>query len=261
VVWAMVDTQNTVSEINENNNTGHVGMAVMLPDLDVLKVTVPTSNVTINQPITISATVQNTGAVDVIGAFEIDLYQNLASAPGAQVGDVNCNVNSLAALATTTCTGTVTYATAGSYTVWAQADTMNTVAESNETNNTGHVGLTVALPDLMLTRVTATPSTGTAPQVVTITATIKNASGVDAIVPFNVDLYQNLASAPGVSDVGDATCTVDGLAATASTTCSATVTYETAGTYQVWGQVDTMNAVTETDESNNVTKGPSVRLH
>jgi CARDB/Protein of unknown function (DUF642) len=262
VAWALVDAQNTVSESNERNNTGHVGLAVMLPDLDVTKVTVPSTNVAVNQPVTISATVENTSAVDVIGGFEISLYKNLASAPGvSSVSDVNCPVSSLASMATTTCTGTVTYSAPGSYTVWAQADTLNDVAESNEANNTGHASLTVALPDLIITRVTATPTTGTAPVDVTITATVKNASSVDVIVPFRVDLYQDLASAPGVSDVSDVFCPVGGLAAATTTTCSATVTYEAAGTYQVWGQVDALNAVTETKESNNVTKGPTVRMH
>ena len=450
IAWAKVDTTNTVKETNENNNTGHVGVAVMQPDLIVTGLTVdPSGTLVIDQPVSFSITVTNASGVDAINPFRIDLYKNQPTAPGpTQNGGAHCTVNGgLAAHASYTCTKTMTYSGAGSRNVWAQvdtgqsvdeskednnlagpttvtvvstvtltlnkagigsgtvtgggnysyqtvavnadpaigsvfagwsgtnatecatgfvemtadktctatfdvdgppsdlvvssitaspspaavgepvtvtatitnsggstasgfnvdlakpavgdsgqhtcagntlaagdtmtcvatfsyngtgtkhiwaqADTQNSVGETNETNNTKSVGLSVAKPDLYLSKVTAiNPTTnkaqwsGTAPLTLTLTATVTNASGVDVYTPFNIDLYQNNPTAPAVGDPGDVTpCTVPSLAPHATVTCSATVTYSTPDTYIIWGQADTGNAVDETNEGNNVKQG------
>lgn len=61
-----------------------------------------------------------------------------------QGGVFTCHVYSLASLEKAICSTTVTYGTAGTYLVWAQADTQNTVNETNETKNLkGPVSVTV----------------------------------------------------------------------------------------------------------------------
>jgi len=205
------------------------------------------------QVVTVTATVRNQG-ITAAANFQIDLYKNLLTKPTVgQVGDVTCNVATLAAGATTTCTDTVSYDAAGFYS--AQVDTMNAVAESNETNNLrGPILVRMKLPDLRIVRLKASTTTPTVGTPVTLTATVMNLSLVNAGA-FEIDFYNNLASAPSVSQVGDVTCAVSGLAKLASTTCTGTVTYTAPGTYQIWAQADTLNAVAETKEGNNV-KGP-----
>jgi len=215
----------------------------------------PVMPVAQGQPVTITAIVRNKGTT-AANNFAVDLYKNQLIKPSVlQVGDWTCNVPSLAAGATTTCTSTVSYDTAGTYRVRAQVDTMNAVAETNEKNNLkGPVVVRVKLPDLRVMRLTASTTTPTAGNPLTLTATVMNLSQVSAGA-FEVDLYQNLASAPGVSQVGDVTCNASGLAKLATTTCTGTVTYAVPGTYLVWAQADTMNTVAERNEGNNV-KGP-----
>jgi len=256
-VRAQVDTLNSVAEINESNNVaGPAREVVRLTDLRITSLIVPSDNVTVGQPVTISATVTNVSAVDA-SAFAVDLYKNLTGAPGVtQVGDVTCNVGVLASGASTTCSGTVTYSTTGTFEVWAQADTQNAVAEVNEGNNLrGPVSVTVALPDLVVTSLRTAPTTAVAGQAVTLLANVYNAGGYAAGNAFTIDLYQNTASAPVPSQVGDVTCTVTSLDIRGRASCSGTVIYNVSGTYQVWAQVDTANADAESDEANNVS-GP-----
>ena len=231
------------------------------PDLAIDSLMVVPNPVALGQPVTITATVRNKG-MTAANNFTIDLYKNLFTKPTVgQVGDVTCNVASLAGGATTTCSHTVSYDTKGAYKVRAQVDTMNAVAETNEKNNLkGSILVMVKNPDLWLIKLTASTTTPTVGQEVTLTTSVMNFSLVSTGA-FEVDLYRNLADAPGVSQVGDVTCNVSGLAKLAMATCTGKVTYAAPGTYQIWAQADTMNAMAERSEVNNA-KGPiKVTVH
>ena len=253
--WAQADTLNTVAETSESDNTNHNSVSIRQPDLRMMSLTVSPSPVAVGDPVTIEATVENVGTVDVIGAFSIDLYKNLSSAPTiGQVGDAACNQSGLAAGATYICTGTVTYTGGGTFNVWALADSQGTVQETNETDNTkGPVSVTVALPDLAITGLSLPTGGLTTDNPVTVTATITN-NGAAPASGFVVDFYKDLSSAPSTSQAGDANCPISGLAAGASTTCSVDLSYPV-GTFQLWAQADRLNAVTESNEGNN-TAGP-----
>ena len=263
VMWAQVDTQNTVAETDETDNTDHLGIAVRLPDLQVNQLTVPTSNITVDQPVTISAVVENASAVDEFTPFEIDLYQNLAGSPGiSQVGDVTCNVGFLAPKETTTCSATVTYSTTGTFNVWAQADTQNAVNEASESNNLkGPASVTVAYPDLVISALRTSTTSASVGQSVTLIAYAHNGGGYAATSPFTIDIYQDSPTAPTPTQVGDISCTVNSLGTGRTVYCRGNVTYSAAGTYQVWAQVDRANADVESDETNNTAGPATITIH
>jgi trimeric autotransporter adhesin len=77
---------------------------------------------------------------------------------------------------------------------------------------------------------------------------------------FSVDLCKTLAGAPASGQVGDAACVSTGLAPGASGTCTLTINYSVAGTYNVWAQVDTYQQVAESSESNNRFGSRTVRM-
>ena len=225
------------------------------PDLVLSSVTAAPSPAAVGETVTLTATVTNSGT-SAADNFEVDLYQSLSGAPDiGQTGDVSCQIATLAPGDSTTCSGQVSYDTTGIYIVWAQADTLGTVPEADRSNNTSHVGLVIRLSNLRIMSLTV-PASATVGQPVTLSAVVENVSSVDVYGAFEVDIYQNLATAPGVGQVGDITCSVPSLTPHGEFTCSGTVTYNSAGTDDVWVQVDTLNTVNETDESNNI-HGPS----
>jgi len=107
------------------------------PDLVVTRVTFPNS-ATAGSTQTFAAIVQNNGTATA-GTFLVGLYYSTDST--ITTGDTlvgTCNVNSLAAGASTTCSVSLTVPgslSAGTYWGGAIADYLNQVAESNESNN------------------------------------------------------------------------------------------------------------------------------
>ena len=105
------------------------------PDLVVQSIDSDKTGVLENQPLEITVSVKNQGDADA-GGYSIDLYKNLTGAPGpSQIGDESCTKAGLAAGQTDSCTFSISFDTPGSYSVWAQADTGDAVAESDESNN------------------------------------------------------------------------------------------------------------------------------
>jgi subtilase family serine protease len=136
-MWAQVDTQQQVSEANENNNTRHkyLNVQASVPDLVVSNITTKPWSPSSGQDITVTTTVKNQGTA-AAGAFSVDIYKHRDTAPSPGLtGDVHCSIPGLAAGAKATCVLTVSYAAGGSYIMWAQVDTQQQMNESNENNN------------------------------------------------------------------------------------------------------------------------------
>ena len=104
------------------------------PDLVVTGITTNPVNPVAGQNITVTVTVKNQGGM-LANGFYVDFYKNLSSPPGFSFGDFACNTGNLAAGATYGCVDTVSYPAGGTYSMWAQADVDQYVAESNENNN------------------------------------------------------------------------------------------------------------------------------
>jgi CARDB protein len=134
-----------------------------LPDLIVQSIAATPSSPLPGQSVTVTVTVKNQGG-SAAGSYYLDFYRNLASAPlPNQVGDATCAKSGLAAGGTDSCTFTVAFTEAGSYRMWAQADTELQVAETDDANNVaGPQVITVTtVPSTSLTSITLAPTTVT----------------------------------------------------------------------------------------------------
>jgi hypothetical protein len=113
------------------------------------------------------------------------------------------------------------------------------------------INYTNPCPDLVVQSITTIPASPIVGQVVNVTVTVRN-QGAGPAGSFNVDWYANRATAPGPGLFGDFSCTFASLATGATATCTRTFVYNTAGTFNMWAQVDTEGFVSETNENNNV---------
>ncbi len=142
-IIAKADADEVFTEVNNTNNKMNKSIKIG-PDLTVTSMTTTPTAPVAGQNITVKVNVKNIGG-GAAGGFYVDIYKNLATKPAPyQVGDAYCWISGLAVGTTTTCTQTVSYATAGTYKMWAQVDTDQQVAEANETNNTKSKSITVA---------------------------------------------------------------------------------------------------------------------
>ena len=155
------------------------------------------------QAVAVTVTVKNQGNL-AAGAFSADFYKDRAGrARSGHHRRCPCAIAALAAGASTQCTGTVTYTAAGTFSAWAQVDTAQAVAESNEANNvSGPRTMTVgaaAGPDLVVTSVGNPPSSAAPGKAFAITNTVKN-QGATTAAPSTTRFYLSLDDA---KDAGD----------------------------------------------------------
>ncbi|MYV51548.1 discoidin domain-containing protein [Streptomyces sp. SID3212] len=168
-------------QLKFNSNTGSgagqvaefqiLGDPAPNPDLQVTAVSASPASPVESDAITVSATVRNAGAL-AAPASTVDLRLS-----GTKVG--SASVGALAAGASATVTANIGPRDSGTYQLSAVADPANAVVESNETNNTftGATNLVVRpvdSSDLVAASVTTSPSSPSAGQTVTFSATIKN---------------------------------------------------------------------------------------
>jgi len=144
----------------------------------------------------------------------------------------------------------------GIYFLCAIADSVNQVAESDETNNTQCSGATVLLPsaDLVMTAV-STSTTVLAPgQTLSVSDTVLNQGGYGA-GSFRIGYYLSVNSDGSTPDVAiTATRTLSALAAgvSSSGTTSLTVPSTTPpNSYYLCAMADSLTQVPESDEGNN----------
>ena len=250
----MVDTQNNVSESNENNNDRsetYYWNSAPEPDLIVEDIWTEPATITEGQSYKIFGRIRNQGDafadagilanqealfyVDGVQYGEGDDYDNLA--PGATLV-----VESI----------TLTGPTAGMHTIRVEADGNSEVSESNEGNNSRSESITVVeppMPDLIVEDIWTEPSTVTEGENYKIFGRIRNQGDavadagllanqealfyVDGVKYGEGDDYDNLA--PG------ATLVVE----------SITLTGPTAGTHAIRVEADGNSEVSESNEGNN----------
>jgi hypothetical protein len=110
------------------------------------------------------------------------------------------------------------------------------------------IGTPAANPDLVVTGTSWTPTSPVETDSVTVSATVRN-NGTAAAGATNVNFYL------GTTRVG--TASVPALGTGASTTVSASIGTQTAGTYQLTAKVDESNGVIELNDGNNSFTGPT----
>jgi RHS repeat-associated protein len=126
--------------------------------------------------------------------------------------------------------------------------------------HTRQVGLVVVepcipLPDLVIEDITFVPDVAFTDETVTGTVTVRNQGDAPA-GPFRTDWYVDPASPPGAGETGDGYWELPGLDVGATAKLTLTHSFATAGNHQLYAQVDTMDAVTEILETNNVDGEP-----
>jgi hypothetical protein len=134
--WVQVDAAQVIAESDEGNNVAGPAQATVapppMPDLIIQQLDGKVNGLDID----FTVVVCNVGQVPSF-VFRVDLYYNRLTAPAPwQIGDSSIVLLGLPAGACQTVSRTYKNAPVSIYSAWAQADTFNTVQESNEKNNT-----------------------------------------------------------------------------------------------------------------------------
>ena len=259
--YIQVDSDASVSESNESNNvSGPITVKVSKPppvkkpDLVISKVTA-TAGGSWSFYIRYRVTVCNNGSV-AAGASRLDVYLNRSSAPKVnQTGDRATTLTSLNPGQCTTRDVNISRVRTGTYTSYAQVDTLDAVSESTETNNTyGPIKVTVGTApgaDLVIRSLTYNPyAFNTVLYRVRVCNAGKGAAGANRVC-----VYYNRSSAPTTSTRCDQSASVPILQPGQCTDRNVTRLAAPNGTYASWAYVDYRRQVTETNENNN-TAGP-----
>lgn len=235
-----LDTADTVSETNENNNLEILSVTVerAFVDLVVSSISFTPARPVQGRVAQASVTVTNQGNSPA-GSFIVEWKPTPFAAALTQ------QVNSLGIGASTTLTFNFTYQLPGTFNSTATVDSTRRVAESNEFNNSLTVEVIVEppLPDLVVTGISFNPSPPVRGSVTTATITVQNIGNSPA-GDFLVEWKPSpLAQAQ--------TAQVNSLATGASTTVSFGFTYAAAGTFNSTATADSTNRERELDEENN----------
>jgi hypothetical protein len=259
-LYALVDTLDTVTESIENNNiAGPVVFDVappLMPNLVIESMnTIPATPIA-GEPCEIQLRVINPDTGVAVSAFAVDWYADPPTPPtSTMVGELNWVQNGLGAGEVVTLTHSYTFTKSQMYTVYAQVDRTEIITERNEADNiNGPEPLFVAEPpqsDLLITGVNLKPVTPTTNQPFTITVQVQNQGTLTTTTGVRVDAYFT-DTAPGVGDIGDVFSTTVMLAPNATTVVKMQHTLVASGTYTLYVQVDALDRIAESDESNNV---------
>ncbi|GGK57354.1 hypothetical protein GCM10011405_01820 [Rufibacter glacialis] len=262
-VLFVADPANEVTEGTENNNVSSVALTVLPQTVDLVLQT-PTLSVTslvTGGSVTATTIIRNAGTVSS-SASNVGYYLSTNTtfdATDVALGTSTGGALAAGATAEKTASLTIPATTApGNYYVLFVADPAGEVTESNETNNTSSIALTVTAPpspDLVVETFYITPSTsfikGTAYTVATI---IKNQGNATSSAS-SVGVYLSSDLTLDAADILLAEATGSSLTQNATATLSRTVTIPAStatGSYYLLIKADHKDAVTESNETNNL---------
>lgn len=264
-ICAMADSTSTVNEgYQEHNNTYCTDstVAVTYPDFVMTAVTPAVATVNQGASLVVNSMVTNQGLV-ASGSSKVAFRLSLNDVYGDGDDVVISATRSVAALAAETASSgntTITVpatAAPNTYYLCAKADSANAVVETDESNNTlcSSTLVTVPEPDLIVSALSTTATTGTAGGSISVSNSIKNQGGSKAgssIVAFH--LSTNATYGDGDDIVSTTSRTISSLAINATSTVGSAVKIPLttpSGTYYVCVRADDADSVAESDESNN----------
>jgi uncharacterized repeat protein (TIGR01451 family) len=228
-------TVTSSSDPNSSNNTASAGVPVTSPDLSVTK-TGPAGAVMVGTTITYTITVTNGGTTDALTVAMNDvlppnttfasLNQNTGpvftcSTPAVgSAGTVNCTLATMSAAASAQFT-LVLNVTGGVGTTITNTATVSSPSDTNLANNSSSFGVTIASPDLSITKSGPTSSVPVgSPITYTITVTNNSASAALTVAWSDV-LPANTTFAALSQDTGPAfTCTTPAVGAAGTVNCT-----------------------------------------
>lgn len=237
-----------------------VGSAPATPDLVVQSPAANPVSLLAGASTTASCTVSNQGGAPA-AASVLKYYLSADNAYGSGdvllATDAVASLNAGAAAAVSEVLTIPSGTTAGSYYILFVADADAQVTESNETNNTGSVLITVTSasgnPDLVVEAASASPVALTAGQTTTASCTVRN-QGTAASVASSLKYYLSSDNAYSTGDTYLATDAVGALASGATAAVSEVLTIPAAtasGTWYIVFVADADAQVAESNESNN----------
>ncbi len=266
-IYIKADPLDSITEPSELNNKAHKTIVVAArtgADLTITPSDIYYSPQAPLQgdPVTVSATIRNTGsqtAKNVVVEFSI--YDPRI---GSSLIIANQAILSLVSGGSTVVQATWdTKGFSGEYEIYANVDPMNTIAETDETNNIAHVPVIVTAPegpDIVIAAINTSGITSSS-QTLTVSGsadvTVKNSGTLDTGVPFVLTAFEdknnNQQYDPGIDVILGQTTYSGNLPADAEGTIIMTVSGTIASLNNaLYVFADSGNAVTETNESNNI---------
>jgi len=256
-IFVVVDPDNLISETSKADNKASTRLWVATgPDLAVFSEDLKPSTFvpTPGTAFTLAYTVRNLGE-GTTGAFYVAVYDGNPLSGGTILQTEH--ISGLNGTEVRTGTIGITLTTNGPHTLYLVADTGSAIQEVLETNNTGsvtvNVGGSLTQADLAINAadLILVPSRPHADDTVLIAALVKN-QGADNADNFSVEFYD------GAPDAGGVLINTQTVSLVAGGEKSLTAQWSIPeGTHDVYVVIDRMNAIVESDESNNST---SVRV-
>jgi len=262
-VCAMADSDSTVSESNETNNSLCTGTAIQVSGPDLIMTAVTPNAASVNQGKTLSVTnsAKNQGLLSA-GASGYSLSLDATYGGGDDVAITTTRtITSLAAGATSSATTSLAIPSTtppGDYHVCAMADSLLQVAELDEANNALCSAGTVSVPppDLIMSAVTTTATTVAAGNNFTLSNTAKNQGGSSAgsfTIAFHLSADTSYGGGDDVTVTQTRSVASLAIAGTSAASTSLTVPGSTpSGSYHVCANADEADTVAEgAGEGNN----------
>jgi len=260
-MYGLVDSYNSVVEINENNNVkGPVLVmwheAPLQPDLVIQSLTASDYYPTVGEEISVTLVMENLGTQDA-GFFWADLFLNLSSPPTVpSTGDDYCR-KSLPAGTVDSCTFSgITCASPGTWNMYGLIDSEDEVSEGNEDNNvrgpvdvhwqSAQQGPDLIVDDFCIANID--PEIG---DLVHVMITVKNEGDATAYGFFS-SLFYDRPTPPAPQDLGDDYFYYSILGPGESYTHSFYISNDQAEYWDMYFLVDSWGSVDESDENNNL---------
>lgn len=261
-IGVYADQPNNIRETNENYTDNARGTALTISidaDLQPTKATPSNTSPTQGQTITLATIVKNNGTQSARGTYLAIYYSKDNKWDSQDTYLARDYYNTIAAGATSTESASIRIpatATIGTGYLIVRADYLNYLAESNETNNTLAVAITIkGTPDLnpsSLTPSTTKPIRGTS---MSATVVVKNIGGA-ATTAAALSIYLSSNTTLGSADTFLGTTTLPiiqaGQQASVTLTNLSIPATQATGRYYLLAFADSQRNVTEANESNNI---------
>jgi hypothetical protein len=199
------------------------------------------------QAITQGHSVSYTVAVTAVHGFDQPVVFDVAGIPNE--ANIAWTINPVVPTGSTVLTLTTSATTpVGSY-------PLTVIGTGGGFSHSAGLGLAVVSihPDLVVESVQADPAMPVEDQETLIFVTVRNHGA--ATGPFRTDWYVDPVVPPGPGDTGELSWALASLDAGGSIALTGSYTFTQGGDHSLWARVDTLDAVAEADETNNVT-GP-----
>lgn len=244
-VKVVLDSNNAITETNENNNTWTKTITVNAPaqpDLLISALSTTASNATTQDSVILNFTVKNGGNASASSSY-VYIYDG-----NQKVGQVAVGSLAAGAISNLSYTFAAGSLSVGSHNLKVVADGASNVAESNENNNSSaEKNITISqpsLPDLLISTFSTSVSSATTLDSVTLNFTIKNGGNATASTS-HVYVYD------GNQKVGQVAVGALAVGASANLSYTFSAGSLSVGVHNLKVVVDGASKVVESNESNN----------